>query len=460
MKETEENLEQKRRVEDLQRNRKEQGITLIALVVTIVVLLILAGITINMLFSNGGIFKTAQDAANAWNQAVINEQADLDNLTEQIRNLVNGQIGGEGETPEDPWIPPTTIEEAIEQNEIFEETKQIKDNYDNIITIPKGFKITNEGKTIPEGIVVEDKNGNQFVWIAVGIVHRDNNPENDVTIELGRYTFNRASGIPNSVQLAYNGETPNYVNEIGTNKDLIDTYYTELSIYRKGVASGGTDGLNATAKNLVGFIESVRKNGGYYLARYEASYGEGYNSEAITDVEKYANAKPLSIVSTGTPRGRGQGSTPLKQGTLWNYVTQLNASKICRNMYENDNTVGVESDLTNSYAYDTAIVFIEKMDASKSNYANANCDTTDNTSLMNTGMTGDKACNIYDMAANIMEWTTEYSTYIHNNTYACPCTSRGGKFDANGHYTSMRDYTLFATYTDYFIGFRPILYIK
>ena len=183
MKETEENLEQKRRVEDLQRNRKEQGITLIALVVTIVVLLILAGITINMLFSNGGIFKTAQDAANAWNQAVINEQADLDNLTEQIRNLVNGQIGGESETPEDPWIPPTTIEEAIEQNEIFEETKQIKDNYDNIITIPKGFKITNEGKTIPEGIVVEDKNGNQFVWIAVGIVHRDNNPENDETIE-------------------------------------------------------------------------------------------------------------------------------------------------------------------------------------------------------------------------------------------------------------------------------------
>ena len=59
-----------------------------------------------------------------------------------------------------------------------------------------------------------------------------------------------------------------------------------------------------------------------------------------------------------------------------------------------------------------------------------------------------------------MEWTTEYSTYIHNNTYACPCTSRGGKFDANGHYTSMRYYTLFATYTDYFIGFRPILYIK
>ena len=73
---------------------EEEGITLIALVVTIVVLLILAGITINMLFSNGGIFKVAQDAANAWNQAAINEQTDLDNITEQIKNLVNGQIGG------------------------------------------------------------------------------------------------------------------------------------------------------------------------------------------------------------------------------------------------------------------------------------------------------------------------------------------------------------------------------
>jgi flagellar basal body-associated protein FliL len=49
------------------------GITLIALVVTIVVLLILAGITINMLFSNGGIFKTAKDAANTWNEATSNE---------------------------------------------------------------------------------------------------------------------------------------------------------------------------------------------------------------------------------------------------------------------------------------------------------------------------------------------------------------------------------------------------
>ena len=93
-----------RKEENSQNNRKEQGITLIALVVTIVVLLILAGITINMLFSNGGIFKTAQDAANAWNEATINEQESLSNIAEQIGNLVNGQVGG-GSRTEPEKIP-------------------------------------------------------------------------------------------------------------------------------------------------------------------------------------------------------------------------------------------------------------------------------------------------------------------------------------------------------------------
>ena len=152
----------------MERKMKEKrGITLIALVVTIVVLLILAGITINMLFSNGGIFKTAQDAANAWNEATVNEQESLNNLADQIGNLVNGQAGG-GDTSEEPWIPPTTVEEAIAQDKIFEETKQIKDNYDNTVTVPKGFKVTDEGTTVPEGIVIEDGAGNQFVWIPTG----------------------------------------------------------------------------------------------------------------------------------------------------------------------------------------------------------------------------------------------------------------------------------------------------
>ena len=79
----------------------EKGITLIALVVTIVVLLILAGITINLVLSEDGIFKKAQDAKNTWEQAVQNDLDAIDSLTEQINSILNntGSSSGEGETP-------------------------------------------------------------------------------------------------------------------------------------------------------------------------------------------------------------------------------------------------------------------------------------------------------------------------------------------------------------------------
>ena len=54
--------------------KKEKGITLIALVVTIVILLILSGVTINMLLGEDGIIRTAQEAKNTWEGAVENEQ--------------------------------------------------------------------------------------------------------------------------------------------------------------------------------------------------------------------------------------------------------------------------------------------------------------------------------------------------------------------------------------------------
>ncbi len=80
--------------------KKAQGITLIALVVTIVVLLILAGITIGLVFGPNGVVKKAQEAANKTNEAVINEQAQMNSVTSTIENMLNG-IGG-GTTPEEP----------------------------------------------------------------------------------------------------------------------------------------------------------------------------------------------------------------------------------------------------------------------------------------------------------------------------------------------------------------------
>ena len=208
----------------------KRGITLIALVVTIVVLLILAGITINMLFSNGGIFKTAQDAANAWNEATINEQESLNNLAEQIENLVNGQTGGGEETPEEP-VDITTVTEIVER----EEGQRAKDIYGNIVVVPKGFKVVvSEGTTVPEGIVIEDgtgtetTTGNQFVWIPVGTVYEDSTGTNTSTIKLGRYTFDTSNGTPTMQQAAFAGDNESNPSQTYANEVPIDDDHIEL----------------------------------------------------------------------------------------------------------------------------------------------------------------------------------------------------------------------------------------
>ena len=81
--------------------RKTIGITLIALVVTIIVLLILAGITISLVFGPNGVVKKAQEAANKTNEAVINEQAQMNDVTSTIENMLNG-IGGGSTIPDEP----------------------------------------------------------------------------------------------------------------------------------------------------------------------------------------------------------------------------------------------------------------------------------------------------------------------------------------------------------------------
>ena len=82
-------------------SKGESGITLIALVVTIVVLLILAGITISLVFSENGIIAKAREAAEKTNQAAINEQAHMNELAEYLENALN-EMGENGEEPNPP----------------------------------------------------------------------------------------------------------------------------------------------------------------------------------------------------------------------------------------------------------------------------------------------------------------------------------------------------------------------
>ena len=73
--------------------KREKGITLIALVVTIVVLLILAGVSLNLVIGNNGLIKKAQEAKNKTAQSAREDQAQLSDLAEYI--------GNQGESPFD-----------------------------------------------------------------------------------------------------------------------------------------------------------------------------------------------------------------------------------------------------------------------------------------------------------------------------------------------------------------------
>ena len=347
----------------------------------------------------------------------------------------------EPEPDPEPTIP-STVEEAKQDKTVFPEKTPIQDEKGNTIVVPEGFKLAEDsGDTVQQGIVIEDAfsedenvRGSQYVWIPVGKFIKDDGTESN-EIVLGRYTFNRSNGTPTLQQAAYTEESPtNYKQSV-----VIDSYYSELSTYRKGTASSGTNGQNATAYNLEAWVNSVKENGGYYIGRYEASYASGSST---------SNYKAASKISTSYDTSMSYNS-----GTLWNNITQLDASKVAINTYKNSSN-GVRSDLMNSYAWDTAIVYIQE--AGNTNYANK---TSVNSSLANTGANKDEVCKINDMASNCYEWTTEYSSSASNG-YAYPCVARGGYFLGSTGYTAFRGYTD-ASYSglNYCISFRLSLYL-
>ncbi len=409
------------------KQRTSQGVTLIALVVTIVILIILAAVSINMVLGDQGIFKKAQEGANSMHDAEVNTQAGFNSITDEIDKITSGQGGGTT-----PVVPEKTVIEAKADGEEFTKKTPIEDEHGNIIWVPAGFKIAeNSGDTVQQGIVIEDVSasgdeavqGSQFVWIPVGTFVKDDKSTSNEII-LGRYTFGdeETNGEPTLVQAAYTEEEPeNYLKHGDT--EVISSSYTELPDYREGVASSGLDGLNATAKDLKGFVDSVKENGGYYIARYEASFASGDSIE---------NYKAASKVSTGY----STSSMSYTKGTLWNFITQLDASKVSINTYSESSSV--KSDLMNSYAWNTAIVYIQE--ATGEDYANK---TTVNSGLKDTGTIGDEVCKINDMASNLWEWTTEYASSTDPRLVA-PCTGRGGYYNVSNYYTALH-YTSTAT---------------
>ena len=389
------------------------GITLIALVITIIILLILAGVTIAALSGDNGILKNAGKAKEE------TEQTEED----ELRRL-------------------TALEAATNLEQTTYTDNSMGEEQERTVTIPAGFAVSKVGgeNTIAEGLVIIDSSGNEYVWIPVDGVLQETEGDGGKTVQdaingeivLGRYVFDEDGKIDTDL-------TPTTLK--GT---IIDQYkfgglndYIEETTGNGNAVATGENGINS-------FIQSVRNNQGYYIARYEAGVENGtLDISDIVDTVKAPN-------DNWTGYDGSNIKLVIKSGIqVWNYVTQNKASELCQNLYSE-----INSDLINSYAWDTAILFIQKnsgdSDYSRQTFLKETIEKTGGEATDRTNR--DIRCNIYDMAGNCYEMTTETCS----NYPTRPCVGRGGTYD--GDYTSHRhcDSTNYAYYN---CTFRPILYL-
>ena len=451
-----------------QKLKESKGITLIALVITIIVLLILAGVTIATLTGDNGILTKAGDAKTQTEQAKEDENLKIaiagsygtdgklnlkdlkDNLTNQgidydknntgfpLEVIVNGEkkkIDANGNvTVGNVTVKLESVADSKTKGTVFNDVTTLEDTYGNQVKIPKGFKIANDSATdVTGGIVIEDATytktiGSQFVWIPVGTGENAIKKANNETVDiaLGRYEF--------------------FENSDGTitTSEFSDRDYTEDTVSSHG---------NAIAKDIEQFKTSVKNNHGYYIGRYEAGVVDYNSSVSTSNSNKETNWTGYT--------GDNIKLVCKKEQQVWNYVTQNKASKLSRDMYGSE--AKVTSDLINSYAWDTAIVFIQKCgtESNSSTYSytvgqsstSTSAPQTTGTNILSATSKVDKQCNIFDMAGNCYEWTTETSSRSNN-----PCVDRGGGYNVSLDRTSSR-YGLNTSHASRGHSFRPLLYL-
>ena len=365
-----------------------------------------------MLTGENGILTQAQRAANETENAAQNEAAILDEYNEYLNNVTGGGSTGGGDTGEGTLGTVTGDETS---------NTTVEDSLGNKVVIPPGFIVQNPTDNVEDGIVIVDDDesrptyGSEFVWIPVGTgIKKEDGSTFD--IKLSRYTFDN-SGI---------------ATDQGNNAIVSGRYnYQELN-----TGNGNTTAKENIESEETGFRKSAIENGGYYIGRYEARDG------VTTSARGSSTSDTNQLVCTAS-------------NYVYNNVTQAQAAERSQGMYaENSNFT---SDLMNSYAWDTAIDFLQKCDNRTDKTTPYSRQNSLNTSLATQGTnnleTKDQICNIFDMASNCYEWTTE--TYSPADY---PCVFSGGSYNLSYLYAAARGYGS-TSYSYDFIAFRPLLYL-
>ena len=268
--------------------RNEIGITLIALVITIIVLLILAGVSIATLTGDNGILSRASEAKE---KTQIASEDELRRLT------------------------------ALEASTNLENQLYTDENKDTV-TIPAGFAVSQvEGeKTVDDGLVVIDSNENEFVWIPVEDINdmaqcSTAGEDCSLILQNGQVVCETHDNNTNIVGKLYatatgetfDSDTPNtsYEENVGVREpDTVSTCDNTpeyLNIIKGILIENVADYTDITAfkttmqEDYNAMIKSVKEYGGFYIGRYEISKSNintaqsKKNTVALTAAEDSAN---------------------------------------------------------------------------------------------------------------------------------------------------------------------------
>ena len=390
--------------------KKNKGITLVALVVTIVVLLILAGVSINLVLGDNGIIAKAKEAQRKSAEASQNDLIGMNELAQQLGEKINGSTGsGSGNGGTGGKTEPETVP-----------------------YLPSDDFHYDTSTSVDTGLIIADSNGNEYVWVVVPrttAVYK--------TTGLGKTTFTDAD------YRSIETDLKNYTSTYGTTDDFSDTWYADTN--NEGWL---TEAEYKTLKNDM--LKSVYENGGFYVGRYEAGIVENrtlygptnsdgkYTIEGMPTPVTKADAYPYTWVTRTQAQNlasnvnSGTKTSSLMFGVQWDLVLAFMSKDTAKitstdDLTTNSTTIGNYND--NLWTIKNAKAQYSSNSGSTFNACPNPFKKESNSSiLLTTGADSSFSVqNIYDIAGNVSEWTLEWTS---STGYSC--TFRGGSYIYNG----------------------------
>ena len=408
--------------------KNERGITLLSLIITVVIMIILAAVTINVTLGDGGIIDQAKTAAEKTQQAAQSEQEQLASLEQELANILaeDSEITPPGpSTPEIGDIKPSTAGEV----DILDDTTKFVDDSGDEVWIPGGFGLDEETATdADDGIVITDAKGNEFVWIPVPdytTMYEDTAGSvklNGVETTTSVYsklrvrsgdTSSYTAGVPGSA----NVREPDLVVGSGSQYDASSQYYQDILGY--GSAKLMAD---AFVEEYTATYNSIKKYKGFYIGRYELT-GSVSNPTVQRD----------QTVQVGN----------------W-----YNLKKACSNIVSSSYA---QSEMIYGNQWDEVMAWLIKTGGKTDSEVNSNSSSWGNYSGTKRSSGYDeawKANNIYDLAGNYYDWIQEANDTRSRVTRGGGGSGSGLEYPASGR----RNYIPYTAYSHN--SARSALYIK